>query len=108
MRRQRERLEALRAELRVGADAYLILQEELDFLELSLSIETDRHIEKNQPREAGLGLRRVRPSSTNCRQGRMVTLVPNGTVSNSASITASSTATQPRVPSAPSRDRPCR
>ena len=47
MRRQRERLEELRAEQRVGADAYLILQEELDFREVSLSSETDRHIEEN-------------------------------------------------------------
>jgi CPA1 family monovalent cation:H+ antiporter len=45
MRRQRERLEELRAEQRVGADAFLILQEELDFEEVVLSSETERHIE---------------------------------------------------------------
>jgi NhaP-type Na+/H+ or K+/H+ antiporter len=44
MRRQRERLEVLRAEQRVGADAFLILQEELDFAQVALSSETERHI----------------------------------------------------------------
>lgn len=44
VRRQRERLEELRAEQRVGADAYLILQEELDFTQVTLSNEADRHI----------------------------------------------------------------
>ena len=46
-RRQRERLEALRAEQRVGSDAFIILQEELDFAELALSEEQDRHIEES-------------------------------------------------------------
>lgn len=44
LRRQRERLEELRAEQRVGADAFLILQEELDFTEVTLSEEAQRHI----------------------------------------------------------------
>jgi NhaP-type Na+/H+ or K+/H+ antiporter len=44
LRRQRERLEELRAEQRVGADAFLILQEELDFAEVTLSDEAQRHI----------------------------------------------------------------
>lgn len=47
LRRQRERLEELRAERRVGAEAFLILQEELDFFEVTLSDEDDRHIEHN-------------------------------------------------------------
>jgi CPA1 family monovalent cation:H+ antiporter len=47
LRRQRERLEALRSEQRVGPDAFLILQEELDFLEVTLSREEDRHIEES-------------------------------------------------------------
>lgn len=45
LRRQRERLEALRASRDVGSEAYLILQEELDFLEVTLSDEDDRRIE---------------------------------------------------------------
>ena len=47
MRRQRERLEELRNELRVGPDAYLILQEELDFAEVSLTSESERRIEES-------------------------------------------------------------
>jgi monovalent cation/hydrogen antiporter len=47
MRRQRKRLEELRAQHRVGADAYLLLQEELDFMEVSVSSEADRHIEES-------------------------------------------------------------
>jgi CPA1 family monovalent cation:H+ antiporter len=39
LRRQRERLETLRTEQRVGADAFLILQEELDFAEVVLTCE---------------------------------------------------------------------
>jgi NhaP-type Na+/H+ or K+/H+ antiporter len=46
-RRQRERLEELRSEQRVGPDAFLILQEELDFAEVALNIETERHIEES-------------------------------------------------------------
>jgi CPA1 family monovalent cation:H+ antiporter len=46
-RRQRERLEELRCEQRVGPDAFLILQEELDFAEVALNIETERHIEES-------------------------------------------------------------
>jgi CPA1 family monovalent cation:H+ antiporter len=47
MRRQRERLEELRAEQRVGADAFLVLQEELDFVEVTLSSENERRIEES-------------------------------------------------------------
>jgi CPA1 family monovalent cation:H+ antiporter len=47
MRAQRERLEQLRLDQRVGADAFLILQEELDFHEVALSSEDDRHIEES-------------------------------------------------------------
>jgi len=45
--RQRERLEELRAEQRVGPDAFLVLQEELDFKEVALSNDDERHIEEN-------------------------------------------------------------
>jgi CPA1 family monovalent cation:H+ antiporter len=41
---QRKRLEALRNRGAVGADAYLVLQEELDFRELSIATEDERHI----------------------------------------------------------------
>ncbi|WP_380871983.1 sodium:proton antiporter [Sphingomonas sp. DBB INV C78] len=44
--RKRERLEELRAAERVGPDAFLILQEELDFAELSLRTEEERRIEE--------------------------------------------------------------
>jgi monovalent cation/hydrogen antiporter len=47
IRRQREELETMRADHRVGADAYLILQEELDFRELALVTEDERKIEEN-------------------------------------------------------------
>jgi CPA1 family monovalent cation:H+ antiporter len=47
MRRQRERLEELRREQRVGADAYLILQEELDFAEVALTSERERQMEES-------------------------------------------------------------
>ena len=47
LRRQRERLEELRALRRVGPDAFLILQEELDFQEVALSDEDDRRIEQS-------------------------------------------------------------
>ena len=47
MRRQRERLDELRSEQRIGADAFLILQEELDFAEVALSSESERHIEES-------------------------------------------------------------
>jgi CPA1 family monovalent cation:H+ antiporter len=47
VRRQRERLDALRAEQRVGPDAFLILQEELDFEEVTLSREEERHMEQS-------------------------------------------------------------
>jgi CPA1 family monovalent cation:H+ antiporter len=47
MHRQRTRLEELRAQERVGADSFLILQEELDFLEVAISAEADRQIEES-------------------------------------------------------------
>jgi CPA1 family monovalent cation:H+ antiporter len=47
MHRQRKRLERLRSEQKVGADAFLILQEELDFHEVALSSEDERHIEES-------------------------------------------------------------
>jgi CPA1 family monovalent cation:H+ antiporter len=45
LRRQRERLEALRRERRVDADSFLVLQEELDFQEVTLTSEGERRIE---------------------------------------------------------------
>jgi monovalent cation/hydrogen antiporter len=47
LRRQRERLEQLRGLRQVGPEAFLILQEELDFLEVSLSDEAGRRIEQS-------------------------------------------------------------
>jgi NhaP-type Na+/H+ or K+/H+ antiporter len=47
MRRQRERLEVLRNEQRIGADAYMILQEELDFAEVALTSARERQIEES-------------------------------------------------------------
>jgi CPA1 family monovalent cation:H+ antiporter len=47
MRHQRERLEALRTEQRIGADSYMILQEELDFAEVALTSESERQIEES-------------------------------------------------------------
>ena len=47
IRQQRKLLEEMRRTGRVGADAFLIIQEELDFTEVSLSSETDRQIEEN-------------------------------------------------------------
>jgi CPA1 family monovalent cation:H+ antiporter len=47
IRAQRKRLELLRREGRVGADAYLILQEELDFRELAISSEEERMLEES-------------------------------------------------------------
>jgi CPA1 family monovalent cation:H+ antiporter len=47
LRRQRERLEELRQEDRAGADAFLILQAELDFQEVTLTSEEERHIEES-------------------------------------------------------------
>lgn len=46
LRRQRQRLEELRAVRGVGPEAFLILQEELDFLEVSLTEEETRRIEQ--------------------------------------------------------------
>jgi CPA1 family monovalent cation:H+ antiporter len=47
VRRQRKQLDRMRGEERVGPDAFLILQEELDFEEVTLSREEDRHIEQS-------------------------------------------------------------
>lgn len=47
MRKQRKRLEQLRLEQTVGADAFLILQEELDFHQVALGSEDERHIEES-------------------------------------------------------------
>jgi NhaP-type Na+/H+ or K+/H+ antiporter len=47
LRSQRERLEELRALRQVGPEAFLILQEELDFLEVTLSDEENRRIEQS-------------------------------------------------------------
>jgi len=47
MRRRRERLEQLRSEQKVGPDAFLILQEELDFFEVALSSDSERRIEES-------------------------------------------------------------
>jgi NhaP-type Na+/H+ or K+/H+ antiporter len=46
IRRQRIRLEELRNELRVGPDAYVIVQEDLDFAEVALTSESERRIEE--------------------------------------------------------------
>jgi monovalent cation/hydrogen antiporter len=46
-RQQRDRLEQLRTEQRVGADAFLIRQEELDFEEVALINENERHLEES-------------------------------------------------------------
>ena len=47
VRRQREALEELSLAGQVGADAFLILQEELDFTEVTLTNESERRIEEN-------------------------------------------------------------
>lgn len=47
IRRERERLEELRNTQAVGPDAFLILQEELDFEEVSISREDQRQIEES-------------------------------------------------------------
>jgi CPA1 family monovalent cation:H+ antiporter len=46
LRHQRKRLQMLRATQKIGPDAYLTLQEELDFRELALATEAERHIEE--------------------------------------------------------------
>jgi Na+/H+ antiporter len=43
---QRRKLEAMRNSGEVGSDAYLILQEELDFRQLAIATEDERHIEE--------------------------------------------------------------
>ena len=47
IRRQRLRLEELRSDQRVSPEAYLVLQEELDFHEVSLVSEEERRIEES-------------------------------------------------------------
>jgi CPA1 family monovalent cation:H+ antiporter len=47
IRRQRKRLEELRNEQRVGPDAYMTLQEDLDFNEVALTSESERRIEES-------------------------------------------------------------
>jgi CPA1 family monovalent cation:H+ antiporter len=47
VRRRRARLEELRGEQDVGADAYLLLQEELDFAEVALTIDIEEHLEES-------------------------------------------------------------
>ena len=47
IRRQRVRLEELRDSGVVGADSFLVLQEELDFEEVSISREDERQIEES-------------------------------------------------------------
>ncbi|MET3666872.1 cation:proton antiporter [Caulobacter sp. 1776] len=47
LRRQRERLEELKNNQSVGPDAFLLLQEELDFEEVSISKADDRQIEES-------------------------------------------------------------
>lgn len=47
LRRQRERLEELRGSREIGPEAFLVLQEELDFLDVTLSEEGERHIEQS-------------------------------------------------------------
>ncbi len=47
VRKQRKRLDKLRIEGRVGPDAFVVLQEELDFAEVALNLETDQHIEES-------------------------------------------------------------
>ena len=47
MRAQREELEQMRADDAIGADTYLLLQEELDWTELTLLCADERRIEEN-------------------------------------------------------------
>lgn len=47
IRRQRERLEELRIADHVGPDAFLVLQEDLDFKEVALVSDGERHIEES-------------------------------------------------------------
>ncbi len=47
VRRQRKRLEEVRTRQGVGPDAFLVLQEELDFEEVALSKENERHPEQS-------------------------------------------------------------
>jgi CPA1 family monovalent cation:H+ antiporter len=47
MQHQRKRLEQLRSEQKIDADGFLVLQEELDFHEIALSSEDERHIEES-------------------------------------------------------------
>jgi CPA1 family monovalent cation:H+ antiporter len=47
IRAQREELERMRADDMIGADTYLLLQEELDWNELTLLCENERRIEES-------------------------------------------------------------
>jgi CPA1 family monovalent cation:H+ antiporter len=47
IRSQRRQLDAMRNAGQVGADAYLILQEELDFRQIAMATEDERHIEES-------------------------------------------------------------
>ena len=47
IRHQREMLDEMRRTGRIGSDAFIVIQEELDFTEVSLSSEADRQIEEN-------------------------------------------------------------
>ena len=47
IRRQRNRLDEMRMEQSIGADAFLILQEELDFQEVALASEDERPLEES-------------------------------------------------------------
>jgi monovalent cation/hydrogen antiporter len=47
VRKQRKRLDKLRIDGNVGPDAFIVLQEELDFAEVALNLETDQHIEES-------------------------------------------------------------
>ncbi|WP_420136523.1 cation:proton antiporter [Sphingomonas sp.] len=47
VRHQRKQLEHLRNDHKIDADAFLILQEELDFHELAITTEDERHIEES-------------------------------------------------------------
>jgi CPA1 family monovalent cation:H+ antiporter len=47
LRAQRLKLQDLRKEQRVSSEAYIVLQEELDFQEVSLTTEDERHVEQS-------------------------------------------------------------
>ena len=47
IRAQREKLEGMRTDDTIGADTYLLLQEELDWNELTILCDDERRIEEN-------------------------------------------------------------